>query len=244
MRPVQSSKYSEYIHRDDLFRAYEGIRFANYLGYTLNVELTVCWECEGYEGDEAVDAAFRMFIDRFKKFVRYQKSRPFYWAVFENGPSVGLHSHMALHVQDSWARDFRRWLTGALRKPDGTPLLTYSTRIHRGWHVNSQWPWFKYAFKGLNPALLPDEECQFPQGTTLNSLAGVRRDYTGAVSIKRVRIARSMLTKAQQEANYRMPPSLAGLPMNERYSDSEYRRGAADRLAAETMRALANLDTL
>jgi len=248
--------HSEYIHRDDFFRTYEGICFANRMGVSLNVELTVCWEASGcseedvyelmaseiYKDVVSSDTAFRLFMDRYKKFVRYRNGTPYYWAVFENGPHVGLHSHIGLHIPDSWSGYFRRWLKRTLVNHNGEPM-TYSVHIHKERHITGQWQWFRYAFKGTDPTLKESEQLENGPGATFNSLAGIRQYCGGGVPFKRVRISRSMLGQAQRDANY-IPPPFTKLNVSKRYSDSEYREGNSERIRAEMNKYLGPLDTL
>jgi len=237
-----------YIHRNDLFCAYDGIRFANYLGVVLNVELSICWGRAGYFLDDMADKAYRMFIDRLRKFTHSKGFEPYFWTTFECGPAVGIHSHMGLYIKDEFTGPFRRWLSRALIDSSGKPMDRddYSVRVRfrAERNITSQWRWFQYGFKGLDPRLALDEQNQYPTGTTLNSLAGVRQAYAGALSLKRVRISRTMMEAARQSAGYCAPKGMHELNPEERYSDAEYSRGTAERMQAETLKALNALEAL
>ena len=246
--PTITSKSTFYIHRNDLFRVYEGIRFANYIGIILNACFNVCWERAGYVGDEAIDKAYRMFADRFRKFSHYNGFEPYFWTTFENGPVTGIHSHMGLHIKEGCEARFRQWLSRALMNAKGEPMDKddYYVDIRRcnEHSISRQWFSFQYGFKGLDPRLSPAEQSNYPTGTTLNYLAGVREEYTGALSLKRVRISRTMREAAHKKANYQVIHSMADIDIEKRYDYSEYRRGISDRTQAEISNSLRNLEDL
>lgn len=221
---------STIVKRDDFFNVYEAVNFANYRSYVLNFSMTVDWQRGGYYTPDDVDIAFVDFIERFRKFCAYWKVPAIYYAVFENGPTIGYHSHIHLHFPHSKQKQLVAWMKASLTGADGEPFPSgfYEYERHKDDHVIGQWLWFRYSMKGLDPSLLKGEKEEFPPGTTFNSIVGVDRKPPGPVLLKRVRLSRVIGAKAQKLAQY-TPPYMTMLPRDQWYSDREYRRGRLER---------------
>ncbi len=103
----------------------------------------------------------------------------------------------------------------------------------------AQHKWFAYVMKGVNPRLLPSERAAFGLEVTLNKLAEVRQERTGEVAIKRVRIARSLGVKAQQQVAWINPhPITCIASQGKRFDDSEHNRGITTRRMVEVSEAM------
>ena len=86
--PRRSRLATRYITRDEIIRVHEAQRFANYLGFVLNVELTIDWEQAGYKTPDSINGAYEDFIERFRKFAEYRKMEPMYITAFENAENL------------------------------------------------------------------------------------------------------------------------------------------------------------
>lgn len=238
---------TRYISRDELCRLYEGILFANYQGAVLNAEVTFSWRLAGYEGTIQMNGALNRLLDRFRKFAAHREMKAYYYAVNEHGKHNGYHTHMSFHIPDKYRDDFRRWLsdinsdTANARRTKGFIFL----RTHKQDAVHSQWRWFQYCMKGLDPRLLKGEaKGEGYEKLDTNKLAAVWRSETGSIDIKRLRIARAMGKKAQADAGYKPPFTMLNVRPEYRYQDSEYRRGLIDHneVLRETLKALDSMD--
>jgi hypothetical protein len=239
----QTRRGTRYIRRDQIIGLYTAIMFANYQGSVLNAEVTVSWRLAGIVGSKPVTAAFNLFMDRYRKFMGHRKSPAHYYAVFENHSKIGYHSHMALHVPDKIRDAFHDWRRGvAADLVDGAdPGNLFEVRVHKDDNVFSQWKWFQYCMKGLDPRLYRAEK-EFG-AKDLNSLAGVLRRETGFVEMQRVRISRSLGATARAKAQYAPPYYMTRADWKTRYSDAEYQRGVMDRhSAAVGLKSLSGFD--
>lgn len=234
-----------HIPRDSLFQAYEGIRYANYLGSIFNVAITINWQCEGYESPASIDRAYRMFMDRYKKFCSHRNEIAFYWTVFERGETVGLHSHSGIALPWWHRNQFRSWFVHSLVNFDGRPFerASYSVRIRSGTPIISQWKWFRYCFKSVDPTMSATEKRRFGEAATVSQIAGLAYQPGGFVPFKRVRLCRAFGSAARRKAGY-ASESIGRVPQEHRYGDDEYRRGLQDRQNAELRSVLLKLEVL
>ncbi|MFG1181486.1 hypothetical protein [Xanthobacter versatilis] len=227
---------TKYISRDQAIKLYSSILFANYQGVVLNVELTIAWKVANIVSAKAVTQNLERFLDRFRKFMAHRNLSAFYYAVHENGKTLGYHTHLALHVPDRYRKDFHRWwhnIDNASDGSDGTESFM-NARFHRDDSVHSQWRWFQYCMKGLDPRLMPKEKpINGQKNTDLNTLAGVWRRETGRVEMRRVLTSRSLGPDARSKAGYQPPFSFNRAPFEERYTDAEYKRGQSERMATK-----------
>lgn len=226
-----------YISRIDLEKIYRGICFANYQGCFLNVNFTVSWQIIGYETWLELDAVFKKFAENLRKKILSYGALYFSYTVFEYGQVHGCHSHSGVHVPAVKLLDFRKWLKGyigSLSRKSATTALNV-----QAWNrldpTISQWNWFAYLMKGLDPRLTELEEAIFLEpGLTAHDLFGVEKSqYCGCIPFQRVRRSRSMMGKAQCNAGYEPETDLYNNATDERYSNLEYLRGVRDRHLAE-----------
>ncbi|MFS8035967.1 hypothetical protein ACI7BZ_03205 [Xanthobacter sp. AM11] len=227
--PARSREGSRYIRRYQVFDLYDAICFANYKGAILNIELTISWKLAGISSPTDVNRAYNVLMDRFRKFMVQRRYPAYYYAVFENDRKIGYHNHIGLHVPNSLQAAFRRWIKNIeLEIVQGTTTgRLFHIRLHKQSSVKSQWQWFKYCVKGLDPSLTKrDKQLGKPDA---NSLAGVWRRETGYVELQRVRIARSLGHKARRDASYTPKHCITNISEPNRYSDWEFERGRVDR---------------
>lgn len=237
-----------YVSRIDLEKTHKGICFANYSGYFLNVNLTLNFSGMGFTTYEEIDNAYRDFEEVLRKKIGVGYKVPFFaYAVFECGPIHGCHVHIGVHVPAHRCSNFKAWLDRRIRRMS----KTYSLGVHhldgfRSDPTTSQWKWFSYLMKGLDPRLTEDEEAMFA-GTTVTPhwLYGVQRyQYGGYIPFSRVRRSRSISAAAQKAVGYAPEVNLYYNESNKRYSDHEYRRGIEDRSRAEVTAMLSNMELI
>ncbi|MFG1430444.1 hypothetical protein V5F44_07465 [Xanthobacter sp. V2C-8] len=240
---------TRYISRDELFRVYGAILFANYMGEVLNVEMTIAWKLANIYEPEAVTRALDLFLGRFRKFAAHRKFRTCYYTVHENDRKIGYHTHLALHVPDKYRDVFHRWWRGIETELDKgrDPEDIIFVKFHKEDAVHSQWRWFQYCMKGLDPNLAKSEaKREGWEKLDTNTLAGVWRRETGRIPMKRVRLALAMGKKAQRDACYKQPFYIQNVRHEYKYSDAEYRRGLFERneTLRETVKALNSMDLI
>jgi len=92
--------------------------FADQIGLPLNRFVTVAWEwaqCVGRIQDHQA-----RFLERMSKWLKYRGVVPAFVWVIENGPTKGLHSHIAVHVPSEHLAGFKRkartWVDGDVDK--------------------------------------------------------------------------------------------------------------------------------
>ncbi|MFD1330742.1 hypothetical protein ACFQ4O_01885 [Methylopila musalis] len=223
----------EYIPRIWLFELYDALRFANYSGFVFNVEVTINWQKAGLKHPSQIDRSFQKLTDRYRKYASQRKIPILYYAVFENGRYMGYHSHMSFHVPDCRHGEFSKWLEQTLKEGfDGISLTKfYKPKFNRNNNVLGQWLWFQYCMKGVNPRLQKGEFPREDGKNTVHELMMMRFGPipAGVVEIDRVRVSRSLRAKAQRAAGYVVPEDVCDVSPYLLWSDSEYRRGIADR---------------
>ena len=216
--------------RDDFYLLYDSVLYANYLGRVMNFDLTVSWQKGGYAMPDDVDIGFSGFVERFRKFCQYWGQPAYYYAVFENGPTVGYHSHIHLHFPHELQPKLIEWLQSTLVTPNGDPFprSCYEWKRHKDDHTVSQWWGFRYAVKALDPKFSHADRPASQNFKTFSEAVGVRHKPTGPLVIKRVRLAREIALAARKKARYYVK-NLFSLPLEDRYGNHEYRRGIGDR---------------
>lgn len=228
--PRHPRKPTKYISRMQISRVFTAVRFANYQGCILNVEISLSFKFAGVATALEAQTLYNKIMDRFKKYMKNKGLPAFYYGVFENGSNVGLHFHGALHVPHIMRKEIQCWWDKILGElaVDGQSRNFGHMVIHKDKEFLAQWKWFRYCMKGLNPWLTSRERNR--GYADLNSLTGVRREETGLVDIDRVRIARCLGEKAQNDAGYRPGPAMGAMPHEQRYTGSEYYRRNAEEL--------------
>lgn len=225
-----------YISRVELEKTHKGICFANYLGYILNVNITLSLSGMGYRTFQEIDKAQRGFEELLRKKITRYGVPYLAYTVLEAGVIHGWHAHMGLYVPAERAGNFKAWLKRRIGKMSRTDVPNvYHLDGFRADPITSQWKWFSYLMKGLDPRLTEDEQAMFPdQHATPHWLFGVRTfEYSGYIPIQRVRRSETISLAKQKSANYIPKVNLYYQISNERYSDAEHLRGQHDRQVAE-----------
>lgn len=226
--PARSREGSRYIRRHQVFDLYDAICFANYKGAILNIELTISWKLAGISSPTDVNRAYNVLMDRFRKFMVQRRHPAYYYAVLRTTVRLaitiisGFMFRTASKLPSGWIKNIE------LEIVQGTTTgRLFHIRLHKQSSAKSQWQWFKYCVKGLDPSLTKrDKQLGKPDA---NSLAGVWRRETGYVELQRVRIARSLGHKARRDASYTPKHCITNISEPNRYSDWEFERGRVDR---------------
>jgi hypothetical protein len=233
--PARGRKPSQHLTRHQFYNLWEAVQYANYRGYVMNFELTICWQKAGYATPDDVEIGFNHFIERLRKFCEYRrKPYTYYYAVIENGPSVGYHSHMHLHFPRKLHSKLIDWIRDTLTTPDGQPFpkSCYDFDCRQDHDTEAQWFWFQYVVKALDPRFKRKERliAQHHNFKTFNQAAGVKCRSTGPIAIKRVRIAQVIARTKRRKTKYYVN-NVFFLRLEERYGSHEYERGRRDRIA-------------
>ncbi len=93
--------------------------FSAQLDVPINRHLTISWAVADVPG--RVSDAQGKFLELASKWLRYHSVTPAYVYVIENGPVLGLHSHIAIHIPDELAREFRKMTDRWVRSLGGSP---------------------------------------------------------------------------------------------------------------------------
>ena len=227
-KSLRKSPITRHITRSQCANVYDAILFANYSGSTLNNMMTIVWKYAGLNTEEAICTAYEALTDRLRKFLEYHGCVPHYYAVFENGPKEGYHTHIAVHIPDRIRAEFKAWhAKNAARLCVDPKTVSRLMHVHmrRNNHIRSQWAIFKYLMKGLDPQLQRRELKMNPHllRKTANYYLGVRQRDTGCLAISRVHIARGLQSAARRKAGYEKPLAIDEVSYERRYSDYMYR---------------------
>ncbi len=225
---LKPCRVNRHITHTQLENVYDAVLFANELGSVLNVEITVTWRYAIILDYNEIEINYKKFSDRLRKFLEYHNCPVHYYAIFENGPSEGYHTHFAAHIPDRIRPEFKSWRRRAAR--DWAVALDVSARflhvhMHRDDNVAAQWNLFKYLMKGLNPKLSRLQKRVMPKADTANYYYGVQKREAGAIMLNRVRIARALGPLARSKLPfYDRPHAIDGVSFADRYSDLVFRR--------------------
>jgi hypothetical protein len=137
---------------------YSAVAFANTLGVTFNVHLTIDWQLLGYQSDARAQSALStLFIRHFDQWCR-DKNIPGVW-IYSNESSdrIGLHTHFLAAIDRSMLPDFQQYVAKRMKKIDKLkePVEgAYFVSIPRNKNaedLRGQWRQFQYLCKGLDP---------------------------------------------------------------------------------------------
>lgn len=241
-KSLRKSVGTRHITRSQCSSVYDAVLFANYSGSTLNNMMTIVWKYAALHTEEDICAEYKKLLDRLRKFLEYHGCPVHYYAVFENGPKEGYHTHIAIHVPDRIRTEFKKWrASNAARLCVDPQTIPRQMHVHmrRDNHIRSQWAIFRYLMKGLDPQLLRREAkaYQHMRRKTANYLFGVMQRDTGLVAMDRVHIARALQPAARFKAEYERPYRIDEVPYERRYSAEMYRSPEVIEVA-EVLRSL------
>jgi hypothetical protein len=227
-----ASAFTRKISAEDFDKLYTAICYANSCGWILNVEMTVTWPLLGCRSDTEAGGALAHLLHLMYHFCSDKRGLPFVvvW-VMERGPERGLHTHFAAHLPAAVKPEFLRWLGRALetvtgvdpdavrvRSPDGQRLRPLHCDFRSSYSALSQWRWFKYMMKGIDP--VPDNvDLASNSVQKLWRVLGVRPEPVGLMSTQRVGVTRSIGRGARDAASFHSP-FRAGEPL---FTDDCYR---------------------
>ncbi|GGF74650.1 hypothetical protein GCM10007301_38140 [Azorhizobium oxalatiphilum] len=234
-----------YITFDQFLRAYHAVQYSNYQGFVLNAHLTMSWKYAGATTAAEAERLNTKAMDRIRKFLHHRGVPFHYFGVFENGVQHGCHFHSGIHVPKRLMQQFYKCLKNIVH--DFGPSDIEGCLVHVGVraddHIVSQWKWFRYCMKGLDPEI---PRGVFPDGYDgdMNSALGLKKQNTGVVEMDRVRIARALGPQARSLARYTPAVEIIREVPEPDYSDAEYRRGKQKRLTDDMSYALRGMEEL
>ncbi|RWX70526.1 hypothetical protein EN780_03130 [Mesorhizobium sp. M4B.F.Ca.ET.089.01.1.1] len=148
-----TSKCSFYISGAEFFRLYDAVQYANSCGRLMNAELTI-----SFDGSDARSQDFfRSFLARYRAWCEYRQIPCVYIYVWERPPNTRLHAHLQLHIPDNTQGKAVAWVRRTLDCIDPTSgdrlVADKKLAVRKAIDVVSQWAWFRYIVKGINPRL-------------------------------------------------------------------------------------------
>ncbi len=179
-------------------KAYRAVAFANCMGLMMNTAVDIAWSTAGVEGDLAVTARQRDLLDALRRWCD-RNGLPAAWIwVLEQGPKLGLHSHILMHVPDEHVDKFRQYATVTLsrlvvKRLANTKASKTLLIAHRwGNQITPQWLRFKYMMKGLTAdSQLPARD-EFENAIKFSERVAVRPKPQGQVRVKRLGVSRAL----------------------------------------------------
>jgi hypothetical protein len=159
-------KKSSTITPDEFRRAFTAVATANLMGWVLNSFVTVSWRLGGISTDALAADCHDGLLGLMRCWFRDRRrgtACPRFAAIWvkEVGRTLGMHSHLLVHVPHTLRFEFRTWLVRAVHKiveaPDilssperqGGRLVHVSANFDR--ETRDQWNVFRYLMKGLDP---------------------------------------------------------------------------------------------
>ncbi|MER9413177.1 hypothetical protein [Mesorhizobium sp. M0589] len=214
-----TSKISSYISVNEFFRLYDAVQFANSCGWLMNVELTVAYQAS----DAQSLKAFRSFISRYRSWCEHHDVPCAYIYVWERPPNTPLHVHLHLHIPNRAQSKARAWLKLTLGVSTSSPVASIGLDVRQPKDVVSQWIWFRYINKGIEPHISSkgDETCERYKFARQLGIRGIAQ---GQILFKRTGRSLQISDTAQQDAAARREFHLSGLmswetPFEEIWSD-------------------------
>lgn len=149
--------------RKEVVRCYNAISFANRaFGLAMNTHITLALGTIGIQNHDRIADIVSQFNHRVGKWLAGRECSHV-WVYAHEGYSkrgFGMHSHILTHIPKPAIAEFRRWaiecvskLTG-VRVTERTICIKHRTFRQERHQVGLQWIWFRYLFKGCDPAML------------------------------------------------------------------------------------------
>ena len=199
----QNDRSGIFITPRQLKIAHAAVEIANYHGLLMNVELTITPNAVGLSKADEVDAIQRQFFKKFGGMCRRWGISPRYNVVFEWGIRRGYHFHAAIALPPDTIGKFRRWIKPAVFHllSDGQPTsgLVF-VKVRAKPTLDSQWRWFRYMMKGLDPEAVNRERRRVADVVGISKLRS-----PGLWPFKRVRVSECSSFRAALKMRYRYP---------------------------------------
>lgn len=196
------NKGSEFISLAQVANAFDALCFMNSFGVYMNVEMTVVPR-NALRGGMTFEAGavYQSLMSRFSDMCYHR------WAlggvmpiprwhitIFENSDDRGVHFHTALFVPEQAQASFKAWLRPSLTRIlmlDEVPNNVLDFNIRSSPSSISQWKWFSYLMKGIDPTL------KGKSGQALSEVIGLEGGTRnpGKLFIKRVRVSEALSQK-------------------------------------------------
>lgn len=186
------------ISRTQFSKARRAVAFANCMGMVMNTAVDITWSTVGVTGDASVARRQMAFLDALRRwFDRNGVTAAWVW-VLEQGETLGLHSHILMHVPDELTLEFRNYAKATLTRIVKRPLLntddlkTLLIQHRRREQIIPQWWRFRYMMKGVKPNLVLVVGEEFGQAMNYADRVGVSPKPQGDVGVKRLGVSRAL----------------------------------------------------
>lgn len=158
--PRRKNKGSRSISNKQFYDLYEGVCFANQLGYLLNTRVVINPATFGATTPAGAQHVLNIFLHRLRNWLRHHDLPALWVYAWEHPKDVSLHVHLMVHVPAASSSDFRDWVRatsaslGAIRNRVGSKIAC-EVRSPNDWV--GQWIAFRYLCKGIGEAIAGDK---------------------------------------------------------------------------------------
>ena len=188
---------------DEAGRVYSAIAFANTTGLVFNAHTTISWGLLGYIDHDEASRALIKFTKCFREWGRKRKIEVAYVYAHECSRRLGMHTHLLVAIPPSFLPKFKKWVKMGIRGvsrvqpiPDTAIHVTSRSKCS----ITTQWRWFGYICKGLNPYSM----VKHPSGHKIPAdyLIPFRFEPPGEVRCKKLVGSSSNIGAAMQRKNW------------------------------------------
>ncbi|MCX7302810.1 MAG: hypothetical protein NTV73_00510 [Hyphomicrobiales bacterium] len=204
---------------------------ANLRSQVLNVHITIAWSTVGVVGDKEVGEANGQFLELMRHWLSERDIGHAWIWVLERKATVGLHSHILVHVPMMHQHRLKSWVEGAFVTATGKTAVkergckSVFVRTTHNWNWEQQGIWFSYVLKGLLEGETVRDGVDRRGRHDIATHVRIKVRPQGDVRTKRCGFARALGPKAWNEVANQYPLFAEELTYLEPISDRFLRLG-------------------
>jgi|CXWL01.1.fsa_nt_gi hypothetical protein len=187
-------------------RVLSAAEFSRSRGWLFGMSLTWSFQLMGAGSDAQVKESLTRGLKCLAQWCRDNAEPRAFVAVVENGPRIGLHAHVVLHVPVPKRRAFRTWVEGWVRAECERWGVEYE---RKAWELNrsgkeyplAHYMLAHYAVKGCDSGAVVQTATEAPDGRAvlLRDVLACEYHDPGIVSFERLYIGASINERARGE---------------------------------------------
>lgn len=223
-RPSPPSPSATLLSADDVGAVLSAAEFAQSRGWLFGASLTLSFKLLGAGDAVRARASLKRFMRCMPQWHRDNDLPRAYVAVVENGPTAGLHLHLAAHVPAARRAAFRRWVEAWVRAECARWGVAYEPRAWRLNRYGKDYPLthfvlVHYLLKGCAVGVVVQTATDAPDGRAvlLRDVLAFEYDHPGVVPFARLYVGASINARArgawrsrweigERDVNFLYPP--------------------------------------
>lgn len=202
--PAPPSPGATVLSVEDVGEVLSAAEFARSRGWLFGMSLTLLFSLMGVVSAAEVKESLKRLLKCLAQWCRDNGLPRAYIAVVENGPTVGLHLHVALHLPVRARAVFRAWIEGWVRAECARRGVAYA---RKAWQLNrsrkeyplTHWMLAHYLVKGCDSGAIVQAAYDAPDGrpVLLRDVLAYEYHDPGVVPLERVHFGVSINARAR-----------------------------------------------